>query len=731
MPMGTSAASDVNFSAVIIDNEAAINGISHPFPDENSVFGDIIIPESIEYMGVMFPVTRIMQDAFRSAKLTSLTIPDFVTTIDSNAFRYSEIETLNIQSNITKLENNVFYCSDIKNINLPESITEIGDSTFSYSKFKNITLPKNIKKIGAKAFYDCYNLESINIPNGVEKIGSEAFGHTNIKSIAIPDSVTEIANGAFSSCMQLTSVKLGNGITTIKEETFNYCPSLKSVVVPNSVIKIEKFAFANCFALENITLSENINYIGEKAFLSCRALKSIAIPSKVTTIEEKTFCDCTGLQSLKIGKNVTTICGNPFAGCASLASLTVEKGNPNYYSVDNCIIDKRNKTLIKGGKNSIIPSDSSVTTIGESAFEGVPLVSVDLPKEIIVLEDRAFAQIDTLKSVNIPEGVTKIGTNAFVGCLVLEKVYIPKSVTYIGNNVFTYCDKLVIYGTNGSYAQTYAKSNNIKFVSSSHTHSYGKWIKTKEPSCTESGSQQHVCSSCGNVETKAINALGHDLENIKIIKEATISETGIKEGVCKNCKQTIKETIPCSSVDDETGATFETAAGVLETGAEIKIKEIKTDSETYKLIQNSLKEISTKFVAYDVTAVLNGAEIQPNGSIKITLKIPDNFSQNVAVYYVADDGTSEKLESTVNADGTISANINHFSSYVICDLDVIKNTVTNEKNSNAKQTPKNNVSLYIVIVVAMLVVTIAAVITILLIKKRKNILIAKTTLLDK
>lgn len=49
--------------------------------------GSVVIPESITYNGVEYPVTSIMYNAFENCSgLTSITIPSSVTNIDYNVF---------------------------------------------------------------------------------------------------------------------------------------------------------------------------------------------------------------------------------------------------------------------------------------------------------------------------------------------------------------------------------------------------------------------------------------------------------------------------------------------------------------------------------------------------------------------------------------------------------------------------------------------------------------------
>ena len=68
-----------------------------------------------------------------------------------------------------------------------------------------------------------------------------------------------------------------------------------------------------------------------------------------------------------------------------------------------------------------------------------------------------------LNEVFISEGVKSIGDNAFSVCDSLRKITIPASVEYIGRDAFKYCFNLTIVAGEGSYAEVYAKDNDIPF----------------------------------------------------------------------------------------------------------------------------------------------------------------------------------------------------------------------------------------------------------------------------
>ena len=67
------------------------------------------------------------------------------------------------------------------------------------------------------------------------------------------------------------------------------------------------------------------------------------------------------------------------------------------------------------------------------------------------------------KALKSPNSVTFIGDHAFSYCKSLESVTIPNSVTSIGYHVFNKCAHVMIQCNRNSYAEEYAKKNNIPY----------------------------------------------------------------------------------------------------------------------------------------------------------------------------------------------------------------------------------------------------------------------------
>lgn len=253
-------------------------------------------------------------------------------------------------------------------------------------------------------------------------------------------------------------------------------------------------------------------------------------------------------------------------------------------------------------------------------------------------------------------------------------------------------------------------------------HKYGEWKETKASTCTEKGTEERICSVCSHKETRETEALGHDFENPVVVKEPTISSTGLMEGKCKRCGETTSEVIPCSATDEATGTVFETEEGVFEEGTQMTVEEIKQDNPVYESVKNVLSEITDTFTVYDVFAVLNGAKVQPNGEVTVTFNIPVGYGINVAIFFISDEGSYEKLESIVSEDGkTVSAKLNHFSKYAVCKLGTDTPLVTDDISEPAGQFAKSNSKVWIIFAVAAIVIVAGAIAGIIIYKKRKTV----------
>lgn len=187
--------------------------------------------------------------------------------------------------------------------------------------------------------------------------------------------------------------------------------------------------------------AENGLYIKDNVLVKCvNSIKNVVIPDGTTKIAAEAFVGCKQLKTVLIPDSITSIGDDAFYYCSRIESLVVTTGNKKYHSANNCIIETETKKLIVGCKTSIIPSDGSVTSIGESAFGNCSgLTSIAIPDSVTSIGWGAFYGCSGLTSVTIGNSVTYIGSEAFYDCSSLASVTIPDSVTSIGNYAFYYC----------------------------------------------------------------------------------------------------------------------------------------------------------------------------------------------------------------------------------------------------------------------------------------------------
>ena len=216
---------------------------------------EVIIPEFIRYRFRKYKVTSICNYALCDCwRLTSLTIPDSVTSIGEGVF---------------------YNCSSLTSITIPNSVIYIGDSAFKgCNSLEFINIPNSVTKIGYMTFCACKSLTSIDIPNSVTSIGYKSFAHcSSLSSITIPNNVTKIESWAFYGCDSLTSITIGNSVTEIGDRAFFQCSGLTSIDIPNSVNYIGINAFDNIGLTLPKRYTEDGRLIAYKAFncdMTCR-----------------------------------------------------------------------------------------------------------------------------------------------------------------------------------------------------------------------------------------------------------------------------------------------------------------------------------------------------------------------------------------------------------------------------------------------------------------------------
>lgn len=154
-------------------------------------------------------VKTIENSAFLQSNITSVVIPDSVTSIGVGAFKMCDYLTnVTLSKNIVEIPNEAFFSCDLTSVDIPDSVISIGNNAFEDCYFiTSLSLPKNLYSIGYMAFSRCSRITDLFIPYGTEYIGDSAFtGNTSLTNVTIPDTVTNIGSSAFYNCSAITDV---------------------------------------------------------------------------------------------------------------------------------------------------------------------------------------------------------------------------------------------------------------------------------------------------------------------------------------------------------------------------------------------------------------------------------------------------------------------------------------------------------------------------------------------
>lgn len=326
------------------------------------------------------------------------------------------------------------------NINIPATVTyndetydvvALGEKAFSQATLSGITIPSSVTQIkyGCFLFANCPS--TINVPASVTDIETLAFAAFNLNAINVDEN-----NPNF---MSMDKMLFSKDTTTLVE-----CLITKSGVVtlPQRTRHLAANAFAYCQNITGVTLPEGLESIGYWAFVDNQHLNNVVIPSSVTHIAP-----------------------GPFVNCPALVNLSIAEGNTHYYMDGMMIYSTGGDSLVSchksadsvflpntlryvngfGGNSNVkyVHIPDGVTTIGNEAFNGSSLRSIDLPSHLHFIDEYAFYYCQSLTRVGMPTILDTMSEGCFHSCNHLTSIEIPNGLRTIPEAAFFMCNSLL------------------------------------------------------------------------------------------------------------------------------------------------------------------------------------------------------------------------------------------------------------------------------------------------
>ncbi len=492
--------------------------VTSGLPSGSEYSGIVDIPESINFNGKKFTVTRIgTQSFYMQSDVTEIKIPATVQIIGMQAFQESGITKITLPESLLRIDNYAFRrCTALT------SLTALGISPASATSNSFMTITSSCTLYVPHGMVNTYknsagwkDFEKIEVdpnspipPESVSIVGKPTAmltGETiQLTAVILPEKATDktvewksltpdiatvdetglvtavapgnaqievICNGNRTISM------IANWICIAKEAEVNgiyykFVYDEKNKITDAYVIKPVSGKYAGTVTLPDKVVNIidfNFRGIDEAAFLDCTELTSISLPAGTQTIGNKAFDGCTALQTVTVntinppafpGYAENSTEGNPFSSSTyQTCSLYVPKAG--YQTYQNAPIWKNFKNIRAIGGDTFV----------EANVDGIKYAFYDFYKTAKVLKSA-----DYTGEITVPDKVTykneeynvvEIEDRAFAGTSI-DILRLPASLKVIPDEMAADCKQLVCVGLPDHLetigVKAFFGSTNIRFI---------------------------------------------------------------------------------------------------------------------------------------------------------------------------------------------------------------------------------------------------------------------------
>lgn len=457
--------------------------------DPNYMYtGDIVLPATVEYKGVTYTLNDL-STGFKGMPITSLVMPETVTTLGNGAFQdCDQLTSVTMSPAVTKYTTSLFAgCVKLKEFTVPGTITQLGSSMF-----KDCT---GLEKLTFEASDTPLSLTALHIIDGPDKNLKELYayrqldddgtmankpfrGNTNLTKVVVGEKFTKLSASYFEGCSALADVTFEGQPTEFNSATFAGT-AVKSIEIPASITNIPASCFAGCAQLAKVTCKgevaaieamafqntglatfdgfpASIATIADMAFQNAKLSGDLTLPASLARLGAQAFAGNEGITSIAMPAPLRSIGNGAFMRIPALATLTVDAANENYVDVDHkYVTDKEGKTLVAFApmcdiETLDIPSVEAIapyacygaaklkalkadacTNYGDYSFLGSGLESLTvkgLVGRYVAQDCHSLAEL-TVEGAEVPVGIA-------AGCEKLANVNLQSNLTVVKQDAF-------------------------------------------------------------------------------------------------------------------------------------------------------------------------------------------------------------------------------------------------------------------------------------------------------
>ncbi|MGN1240724.1 MAG: leucine-rich repeat protein, partial [Paludibacteraceae bacterium] len=354
-----------------------------------------------------YPTWKLYSDM----QITSLSLPEGITTISAEAFYEQPLTTVILPASVEWVGRQAFANNDkLLHFEYQGNNIKVGDYNRPLSGCRNLQYFRGNIDLGGYYYADTLIISNGLAGEGLESIqyidltnadntSTEGFFYTIVdgvegipatRTLYLPTVLTEIMDLAFVDLRYLKEITIPAGVTYIGAGAFEDCRSMTSVTFAgNNVRTIGDWAFYNCHSLRNLTLPEGVEEVGLAAFFDCTYLNELTIPSTMNKIADNGFAGCRKLSTMYVNALVPpTIEAKTFEDVDRATPVFVPRGTMELYQADqywseffnmaeydaptgNLNVSTDNDTnalrkVVRDGQVLILRGDKPYTILGET-----------------------------------------------------------------------------------------------------------------------------------------------------------------------------------------------------------------------------------------------------------------------------------------------------------------------------------------------------------------------------